>query len=59
MTDKQWDNLADITGALLAGFLLTVSLLHLIPNGMWFYLLALIGGVVIITNKVNRILRGQ
>jgi hypothetical protein len=58
MSDKQWDNLADITGVLLAGFLLTVSLLHLIPEGMWLYLVGLILGTVILTNKVNRVLRG-
>lgn len=58
MNDKQWNDLADITGALLAGFLLTVSLLQLIPEGMWLYLVGLVLGTVILTNKINRIVRG-
>lgn len=59
MTENQKQYLADIIGALLAGVLLTEALTRLIPEGMWLYLIYLVMGTVIITNKLNRILRGN
>jgi hypothetical protein len=59
MTENQKQYLADIVGALLAGVLLTEALTRLIPEGMWLYLIYLVVGTVIITNKLNRILRGN
>lgn len=59
MTENQKQNLADIIGALLAGVLLTEALTRLIPEGLWLYLIYLVVGTVIITNKLNRILRGN
>ena len=59
MTENQKQYLADIIGALLAGVLLTEALTCLIPEGMWLYLIYLVVGTVIITNKLNRILRGK
>lgn len=58
MSELRKQYLADIIGALLAGALLTESLLNLIPAGMWLYLIYLVMGTVIITNKLNRIIRG-
>ena len=59
MTENQKQHLADIVGALLAGVLLTEALTHLIPEGLWLYLIYLVMGTVILTNKLNRILRGN
>jgi hypothetical protein len=59
MSENQKQNLGDIIGVLLAGVMLTISLSELIPAGNWLYLLGLVAGVVIITNKVNRIVRGK
>ena len=59
MTENQKQNLADIIGALLAGVLITEALTRLIPEGLWLYLIYLVVGTVIITNKLNRILRGK
>jgi uncharacterized membrane protein YeaQ/YmgE (transglycosylase-associated protein family) len=59
MSENQKQYLADIVGALLAGVLLTEALTHLIPEGLWLYLIYLVFGTVIITNKLNRILRGN
>ena len=44
---------------LLAGVLITEALTCLIPAGLWLYLIYLVVGTVIITNKLNRILRGK
>ena len=59
MTENQKQYLADIVGALLAGVLLTEALTRLVPEGLWLYLIYLVVGTVIITNKLNRILRGN
>jgi uncharacterized membrane protein YeaQ/YmgE (transglycosylase-associated protein family) len=59
MTENQKQYLADIVGALLAGVLLTEALTRLIPEGLWLYLIYLVVGTVTITNKLNRILRGN
>ena len=59
MTEQRKQYLADIIGALLAGVLLTEALTRLIPEGLWLYLIYLVMGTVIITNKLNRILRGN
>jgi uncharacterized membrane protein YeaQ/YmgE (transglycosylase-associated protein family) len=59
MTENQKQYLADIIGSLLAGVLLTEALTRLIPEGLWLYLIYLVVGTVIITNKLNRILRGN
>ena len=59
MNENQKQYLADIIGSLLAGVLLTVALIHLIPEGLWLYLISLVFGTVIITNKLNRIFRGN
>jgi hypothetical protein len=59
MTENQKQHLADIIGALLAGVLITEALTYLIPAGLWLYLIYLVMGTVIITNKLNRILRGK
>jgi uncharacterized membrane protein YeaQ/YmgE (transglycosylase-associated protein family) len=59
MTEQRKQYLADIVGALLAGVLLTEALTRLIPEGLWLYLIYLVMGTVIITNKLNRILRGN
>jgi hypothetical protein len=59
MTENQKQYLADIIGSLLAGALITVALIHLIPEGLWLYLICLVFGTVIITNKLNRIFRGN
>jgi uncharacterized membrane protein YeaQ/YmgE (transglycosylase-associated protein family) len=59
MTEQRKQCLADIVGALLAGVLLTEALTRLIPEGLWLYLIYLVVGTVIITNKLNRILRGN
>ena len=59
MTERRKQYLYDIIGAVLAGALLTEALLNLVPEGMWLYLIYLVMGTVIITNKLNRILRGN
>ena len=59
MTDKQYHALADIIGLVMAGTAITIALIHLVPEGMWLYLLYLVMGTVIITNKINRVLRGR
>lgn len=59
MTDKQYQSLADIVGLLTAGIAITIAITHLAPNGMWLHLFYLVSGTVIITNKVNRVLRGN
>ena len=51
--------IADIIGALLAGALLTEALIHLVPEGLWLYLIYLVMGTVIITNKLNRAIKGD
>jgi len=43
----------------LAGVMLTISLSELIPAGQWLYLMGMVAGIVIVTNKVNRIVRGK
>ena len=58
MNEQRKQHLADIIGALLAGALLTEALLNLVPEGMWLYLIYLVMGTVIITNKLNRVIRG-
>ena len=58
MSELRKQYLYDIIGALLAGALLTEALLNLVPEGMWLYLIYLVMGTVIITNKLNRIIRG-
>lgn len=58
MSELRKQYLADIIGAVLAGALLTEALLNLVPEGMWLYLIYLVMGTVIITNKLNRIIRG-
>jgi hypothetical protein len=59
MSENQKQNLADIIGVLLAGVMLTISLGELIPAGNWLYLLGAAAGIVIVTNKVNRIIRSN
>jgi hypothetical protein len=59
MNDIKLNKVLDITGTLLAGVLLSVSLGNLVPEGMWLYLFYLVLGTVIITNKLNRIIRGE
>ena len=49
--------LGDVIGSILAGMMLFDALQNLIPNGMYLYLLYLILGTVIVTNKLNRIIR--
>ena len=58
MSEQRKQYLADIIGALLAGALITEALIRLIPEGLWLYLIYLVFGTVIITNKLNRIIRG-
>ena len=58
MSELRKQYLFDIIGAVLAGALLTEALLNLVPEGMWLYLIYLVMGTVIITNKLNRIIRG-
>jgi len=58
MSELRKQYLFDITGAVLAGALLTEALTNLVPAGMWLYLIYLVMGTVIITNKLNRIIRG-
>jgi uncharacterized membrane protein YeaQ/YmgE (transglycosylase-associated protein family) len=58
MSELRKQYLFDIIGAVLAGALLTEALLNLVPAGMWLYLIYLVMGTVIITNKLNRIIRG-
>jgi uncharacterized membrane protein YeaQ/YmgE (transglycosylase-associated protein family) len=53
MTERRKQYLIDIIGALLAGALITTALINLIPQGMWLYLIYLVMGTVIITNKFN------
>lgn len=52
-------NLADVIGCAIAGAMLLDSLTNLIPAGNWLYLIYLVFGTVIITNKINRIVRGN
>jgi hypothetical protein len=59
MSENQKQNLGDIIGVLLAGVMLTISLSELIPAGQWLYLMGMVAGIVIVTNKVNRIVRGK
>jgi uncharacterized membrane protein YeaQ/YmgE (transglycosylase-associated protein family) len=59
MNDIKLNKVLDITGTVLAGVLLTVSLENLVPEGMWLYLFYLVVGTVIITNKINRVIRGE
>ena len=58
MSELRKQYLFDIIGAVLAGALLTEALLNLVPAGMWLYLIYHVMGTVIITNKLNRIIRG-
>ncbi len=57
MSENQKQYLADIIGAVLAGVLITEALTHLLPEGLWLYLIYLVFGTVIITNKLNRIFK--
>lgn len=59
MSEQRKQYLADIIGALLAGALITEALIRLIPEGLWLYLIYLVFGTVIITNKINRAIRGD
>ena len=59
MSEQRKQYLADIIGALLAGALITEALIRLIPEGLWLYLIYLVLGTVIITNKINRAIRGE
>ena len=59
MTEQRKQYLADIIGTLLAGALLTEALIHLVPEGLWLYLIYLVMGTVIITNKLNRAIKGD
>jgi uncharacterized membrane protein YeaQ/YmgE (transglycosylase-associated protein family) len=59
MTERRKQYLADIIGAIIAGALITEALIHLVPEGLWLYLIYLVLGTVIITNKLNRILKGN
>jgi hypothetical protein len=59
MTENQKQYLADIIGSLLAGVLLTVALIHLVPEGLWLYLICLVLGTAILTNKINRAIKGN
>ena len=59
MSENQKQYIADIIGALLAGALITEALIRLIPEGLWLYLIYLVLGTVIITNKINRAIRGE
>jgi hypothetical protein len=58
MTESQKRNLGDVTGSIIAGMMILEALRNLVPEGMWLYLLYLVLGTVIITNKLNRIIRG-
>lgn len=49
--------LGDVTGSILAGMLILEALQNLVPNGMILYLIYLVLGTVIVTNKLNRIIR--
>jgi len=59
MTESQKRNLGDVTGSIIAGMMILEALRNLVPEGMWLYLLYLILGTVIITNKLNRIIRNK
>lgn len=59
MSENQKQHLADIIGSIIAGALITEALLHLIPEGLWLYLIYLVLGTVIITNKLNRAIKGD
>jgi hypothetical protein len=59
MNENQKRSLGDVIGTLLAGMMLFEALQNLVPNGMWLYLLYLVLGTVIITNKLNRIIRNK
>ena len=58
MSENQKRSLGDVIGTLLAGMMLMEALQNLVPNGMYLYLLYLVIGTVIVTNKLNRIIRG-
>ena len=59
MNEDQKQNLADTIGVLLAAVMLSVSLFELIPAGLWLYLIGLVSGTVILTNKFSRIFQGE
>jgi hypothetical protein len=59
MNDNQKRNLGDVTGSIIAGMMILEALRNLVPEGMWLYLLYLVLGTVIITNKLNRIIRNK
>jgi hypothetical protein len=54
MNDERKQYLADVFGLVLAGALVTTALINLVPEGMWLYLIYLVMGTAIITNKLNR-----
>ena len=58
MSEQNKQHLADVIGALIAGALITEALIHLIPEGLWLYLIYLVLGTAMISSKLNRILRG-
>jgi hypothetical protein len=58
MSEERKQHLADVIGALIAGALITEALIHLIPEGLWLYLIYLVLGTAMISSKLNRILRG-
>ena len=59
MTERRKQYLADIIGAIIAGALITEALIHLVPEGLWLYLIYLVLGTVIITKKLNRAIKGD
>jgi len=59
MNEDQKQNLADTIGVLLAAVMVTISLFELVPAGMWLYLIGLVSGTVILTNKFSRIFQGE
>jgi len=58
MSEQSKQHLADVIGALIAGALIAEALIHLIPEGLWLYLIYLVLGTAMISSKLNRILRG-
>ena len=58
MSELRKQYLYDIIGAVLGGALITTALIHLVPEGLWLYLIYLVMGTAIIVNKLNGVLRG-
>ena len=48
-----WINVTNVLSSLLAGVMLTTALINLVPEGMWLYLIYLVMGTAIITNKLS------